>query len=163
MEIGHIQVMPEGPRCGCGRRGCLEAVASRLAISSRAAATAYRGQAPYLLKEAGTDIANIRSGALAASIENGDEVIETIIREAARHIGRAIASVVNLLAPDAVILGGGMVEAMTELFVSEVNDTAQKRVLEPFIDSFKVVPAKLGDDAGVMGAAAWAEESARTK
>ncbi len=165
MEIGHIQVMPEGPRCGCGRRGCLEAVASRLAISARAAIAAYRGQAPKLLKETGTDLANIRSGALAASIRAGDKAVEMIVREAARHIGRAAASLVNLMAPDVLVLGGGLIEAMPELFVKEVEQTARRRVLSSFAKSFQVLPAKLGDDAGVLGAAAWAEdqEQARSK
>jgi glucokinase len=160
MEIGHIQIMPEGPLCGCGRRGCLEAVASRLVIASRAAAAAYRGQAPHLLKEYGTNLTNIRSGALAESIAAGDEVIELIVREAARHIGRAVASAVHLLAPDVVVLGGGMVEAMPELFVTEVRDTAKRRVLPTFADTFEVAVAELGDDAGVLGAAAWAESNA---
>lgn len=157
MEIGHVQVAPEGPLCGCGRRGCLEAVASRLVIASRAAAAAYRGQAPHLLKNVGTDLSDIRSGALAASIAAGDEPVETIVREAARHIGRAVAGVVHLLGPDMVILGGGLVEAMTDLFVEEVREAAKQRVLSAYVDSFEVVAAKLGDDAGVMGAAAWAE------
>ena len=56
LEIGHLPVMPRGPLCGCGQRGCLEAVASRLAIAQAAAAAAYRGEAPYLLAEAGTDL-----------------------------------------------------------------------------------------------------------
>jgi len=160
MEIGHVQVMPEGPRCGCGRRGCLEAVASRLAIASRAAAAAYRGQAPHLLNNVGTDISEIRSGALAASVAAGDKAIEQIIREAARHIGRAVAGVVHLLAPDVVVLGGGMVEALPELFVKEVGTTAQKRVLSSYSDTFAVVAAELADDASVLGAASWAERMA---
>ncbi len=159
MEIGHVQVVPEGPLCGCGRRGCLEAVASRLVIASRAATAAYRGQAPHLLKNAGTDLSDIRSGALAASIKAGDEPVENIVREAARHIGRAVAGVVHLLAPDIVVLGGGLVEAMTELFVEEVRQAAKQRVLTPYVDTFEVVAAKLGDDAGVIGAAAWAQKS----
>ncbi len=157
MEIGHVQVAPEGPICGCGRRGCLEAVASRLVIASRAAAAAYRGQAPHLLENTGTDVANIRSGALADSIAAGDAAVESIVREAARHIGRAVAGAVHLLGPDMVVLGGGLVEAMTELFVEEVRDTAKHRVLPSLSDSFEVVAAKLGDDAGVMGSAAWAQ------
>lgn len=159
MEIGHVQVAPEGPLCGCGRRGCLEAVASRLVIASRAATAAYRGQAPHLLAKVGTDLANIRSGALADSIASGDETVETIVREAARHIGRAVAGAVHLLAPDKVVLGGGLVEAMPELFVSEVQDAARQRVLPSFADSFEVVAAKLGDDAGVIGAAAWCQRT----
>lgn len=157
MEIGHVQVAPEGPLCGCGRRGCLEAVASRLVIATRAAAAAYRGQAPNLLEHSGTDLADIRSGALAASVAAGDTVVESIVREAARHIGRAVAGVVHLLGPDIVVLGGGLVEAMTELFVSEVAEAAKQRVLPSFAESFQVVAATLGDDAGVMGTAAWAQ------
>ena len=68
LEIGHVQAVPDGPRCGCGRKGCLEAVASRLAIASASAAAAYRGDAPYLLKELGTDVAPLRSGALSKAI-----------------------------------------------------------------------------------------------
>ena len=157
MEIGHIQVAPEGPLCGCGRRGCLEAVASRLVIASRAAAAAYRGQAPHLLKNAGTDLSDIRSGALADSVAAGDATVEKIIREAARHIGRAVAGVVHLLAPDMVVLGGGLVEAMPDLFVTEVGDAARRRLMPSFVESFEVVAAKLGDDAGVLGTAAWAQ------
>ncbi len=157
MEIGHVQVAPEGPLCGCGRRGCLEAVASRLVIASRAAAAAYRGQAPHLLENAGTDLSDIRSGALAASVAAGDVTVEKIIREAARHIGRAVAGVVHLLAPDMVVLGGGLVEAMPDLFVSEVGDAARHRLMPSFVESFEVVAAKLGDDAGVLGTAAWAQ------
>ncbi|MFP6656919.1 MAG: ROK family protein [Pirellulales bacterium] len=157
MEIGHVQVAPEGPLCGCGRRGCLEAVASRLVIATRAAAAAYRGQAPNLLEHSGTDLADIRSGALAASVAAGDTVVESIVREAARHIGRAVAGVVHLLGPDIVVLGGGLVEAMTELFVGEVAEAAKQRVLPSFAESFQVVAATLGDDAGAMGTAAWAQ------
>ncbi len=158
MEIGHCQVLPDGPLCGCGRRGCLEAVASRLAISSAAAQAAFRGEAPHLLKQAGTDLANIRSGVLASAIEAGDRVVEEIVREAARHIGVAVANVVNLLAPDIVVLGGGLTEAMPRLMVDTVAVTAKNRVMPSFADSFEVVPARLQDDATIMGAAAWAQE-----
>ena len=157
MEIGHIQVDPAGPLCGCGKRGCLEAVASRLVIASQVAAAAYRGQAPHLLKSAGTDLQNIRSGALASAIENGDQRVEDIVREAARQIGIGVANIVNLMAPDVVVLGGGLVKAMPKLYVSEVIDSANSRVMDSMVGTFKVVAAELGDDAGVLGAGAWAE------
>jgi len=156
LEIGHIQVIPEGPLCGCGRRGCLEAVASRLAIASAAAAAGYRGQAPNLMGDVGTDLASIRSGALSRSIKAGDKVVEQIVRHAARHIGVAVGNVVNLLAPDVVVLGGGLVEAMTDLFLEEATKGAQKQGLPSMTESLKIVAAKLGDDATTAGAAAWA-------
>jgi glucokinase len=156
-EIGHMQVNPNGWPCGCGRVGCLETEASRLAISAAAAMAAFRGEAPHLLAAAGTDLANIRSGVLAEAIQAGDTAIERIVERAARLIGRTIGDVVNLLAPDVVVLGGGLVEAMPEIVVEEVEQAARQRAAPPFAKTFKILPAKLGDDAVVRGAAAWAE------
>lgn len=162
LEIGHIPVVPGGPRCGCGQLGCLEAVASRLAISAQAAQAAFRGQAPHLRRVAGTDLSDIRSGVLAEAIGAGDTVIEEIVREASRFIGQALGGVIHLLGPDVVVLGGGLVEAMPDLILPAVEKAARKFVLPSFVDSFKVVAAKLGDDATVLGAAAWAREVIRS-
>jgi glucokinase len=158
MEIGHVQVAPDGPVCGCGRPGCLEAVASRLAVSAAAGQAVLRGQAPHLLKLAGADLAEIRSGVLAQAIKAGDKVVEQIVRTAARHIGVALAGVVHLLAPDVVVLGGGMVEAMPHVYLDEVRRAADQRVMDSFRGTFEVVAAALGDEAAVLGAAAWASE-----
>jgi glucokinase len=157
MEVGHMQVAPGGPLCGCGRRGCLEAVASRLAISAAAVQAAFRGEAPYLMENYGTDLAKIRSKTLREAIAHGDKRIEEIVCNAARQIGIAIGNLVNLLLPDTVILGGGLVEAMPDLFLGPARTAARKRAMPDFADSFEVTVAKLGDDCGVMGAAAWAQ------
>jgi len=155
MEIGHVQVMPEGPLCGCGRRGCLEAVASRLAIAANAAKAVFRGDAPHLKELAGTDISEIRSSALSEAIKAGDKVVEEIVKEGARHIGVAVAGVVHLLSPDVIILGGGLLEAMHDVFIEQVAKTARKRVMPAYKDTFEVRGSKLGDDAVALGAAAW--------
>ena len=157
LEIGHCQVVPDGPLCGCGRHGCLEAVASRLAVSAAAAAAAHRGDAPHLLESSGMDLSDIKSGALAGAIEAGDGVVEQIVRDAARWLGVGIASAVNLLAPDIVVLGGGMVEAMPDIFLKEADDSARGRVMPAFEKAFKVRVAELGDEATAVGAAAWAQ------
>jgi glucokinase len=158
MEIGHMHMQTNGRLCGCGRRGCLETIASRLAIAAEAAMAAYRGEAPWLLKEAGTDLKDIRSSVLADSIKAGDTAVEKIVRNAAMHIGIAVANAVNLLAPDIVVLGGGLVEAMPKLFIEEVEDTVKKRAMITLVKSVRIVEAELGDNAGVMGAAALAAE-----
>lgn len=155
MEIGHVRVVPDGPRCGCGLQGCLEAVASRLAVAAAAAQAAYRGQAPHLLANCGTDVANIRSGALAASVAAGDEAVIQILRDATDAIGVALAGAIHLLGPDTIVLGGGMVEAMPGIFVNGVTDAANRYVMPAFRDTFEVFPAELGDDAAAIGAAAW--------
>ncbi len=159
MEIGHIPVMADGPLDGAGNAGTLESVASRLAISSAAAAAAYRGQAPELMQLTGTDIEKIRSGALAQSIGAGDEAVAKIVRHAATHLARGVVTLILLMAPDVIVLGGGLVEAMPKLLIDEVRKRTQRMILPAFRDVYRIVPAELGDDAGVLGAAAWARHS----
>lgn len=155
LEIGHIPVVMDGAVCGCGRRGCLETVASRLALSAEIAKAAYRGQAPHLLRVAGTDLANIRSGTIQEAIEAGDDVVEEIMRDGAKHLGTALAGAVNLLAPDVIVLGGGLIEAMPKLYLEEVAKSLSKHVMPSYVKSYELKVAKLGDDAGSMGSAAW--------
>jgi glucokinase len=159
MEIGHVEVTSGGNLCGCGRRGCLETEASRLAISAEIAKAAYRGETKFLVEKVGTNLTDIRSGVLAAAIEAGDEVVEQIVRKAAGMIGIAVANFVHLLCPDKIVLGGGMVEALPELFVETVTETARQRVMPSYVESFQVVAAELGDYATAMGAAAWVRKS----
>jgi glucokinase len=156
LEIGHVPVSVEGPFCGCGRRGCLETVASRLAMSAEIAKAAYRGQAPYILRIAGTDLANIRSGTIKEAIEAGDKIVEAIIKDGARQLGLVLAGTVNLLAPDVIILGGGLVEALPKLFLDEVGKAVASRVMPSYLKTYELKVAQLGDDSGAMGAAAWA-------
>lgn len=156
MELGHVRVQAEGRLCGCGQRGCLESVASRLAISADAAAAVYRGEAPALQRLAGTDLAEIKSGMLAKSIKAGDTAVESIVRAAARHIGTAVASVVNLLAPDIVVLGGGLVEALPNIILGEARKAILGQAMKAFTKDLKIVAAELGDNATAMGAAALA-------
>jgi glucokinase len=157
LEIGHIPVLRGGPLCGCGRHGCLEAVAGRLAIAAEVAKAALRGEAPYVMQKAGGNVAEIRSRVLADAVEAGDRAVESIIRGAARTIGWAVAGVVNVLAPDIVLLGGGLVEDMPKLFRDEVKAALQAQVMPSFTKTFDVVVAELSGDASVKGAAAWAQ------
>ncbi|MBA3313757.1 MAG: ROK family protein [Planctomycetaceae bacterium] len=161
LEIGHMPLFPFGPRDGTGEMGTVEAYASRLAIAAAAAQAAYRGQAPYLMKTAGTNLSDIRSGTLADSIKAGDKAVERAVTDAAEMIGITVGGVINLLCPDVVVLGGGLVEAMPDLFVNAVGRSAKKYAMDAFRDTFKVVPAQLGDNSTVIGAAAWQEASQR--
>lgn len=158
MEIGHTRISSSSRASGYKLPGTVEAEASRLTIAAEAAKAAHRGDAPSLFKKAGTDLAEIRSGALADSIANGDKVIRGLVEDAAEAIGLAVVNVVHLLAPDKIILGGGLVEAMEDLIVGTVRKTARNNVMSVYKDRFEVVAAKLGDDAGVLGAAAWAKQ-----
>jgi glucokinase len=160
MEIGHFPVVQEGNKCGCGRYGCLETVASRLAISAQAAIAVFRGDAPNLQKICGSDIRDIKSRTLAQAIEQGDKSIEEIVRQAAYRLGITIGGVVNLLSPEMIVLGGGLVEAMPDLYVSEVNKALEVSVMPSLIQLTKVTAAVLADDAAALGAAKWSEMTA---
>lgn len=159
MEIGHTRISSSDRASGYDMPGTLEAEASRLTIAAEAAKAAHRGEAPVLFKTAGTDLANIRSGAISESIKGGDKSIRELVENASETIGIAVVNIVHLLAPDCIILGGGLVEAMEDLIVGTVKRTARKRVMDVYRDRFDVVAAKLGDDAGAIGAAAWARRT----
>ena len=157
MEIGHLPVREQGRLCGCGKRGCLEALAGRLAISAEVAQAAFRGEAPYVAANAGSDLKKLKSGLLAKAIKAGDAAVERIVRDAMRLMGRAIGGVVNLLAPDVVVLGGGLVEAMPRLALEEVRLGLLETAMASLGKPVRVLEAELGDDAATMGAAALAE------
>ena len=163
MEIGHLPVRENGRLCGCGRRGCLEALAGRLAISAEVAQAAFRGEAPFLAENGGSDLKKLKSGLLAKAIKAGDAAVERIVRDAMRLMGRAIGGVVNLLAPDVVVLGGGLVEAMPRLALEEVRIGLKETAMVSFAKQVKVVEAELGDEATTLGAAALAEAGGRVK
>ena len=154
MEVGYLQLATEGGSAGAGPAGTLEGLASRLAISAEAAKAVYRGQAPILRELAGTDISRIRSSVLAAAIEQGDSVIEAIVRRAAEQVGWGIGCLINILAPDMVILGGGLVEALPKLYLESVRDGIRRNVLPSLADCHKLKIAELGDLATATGAAA---------
>jgi glucokinase len=154
MEVGYLQLATEGGSAGAGPPGTLEGLASRLAISAEAAKAVYRGQAPRLRELAGTDISRIRSSVLAAAIDQGDSVIESIVRRAAEQVGWGIGSLINILAPDMVILGGGLVEALPKLYLDGVREGIRRNVLPSLADGHKLKLAELGDLATATGAAA---------
>ena len=160
MEIGHIPIREHGRLCGCGKRGCLEALAGRLAISAEVAQAAFRGEAPYVAANAGSDLKKLKSGLLAKAIKAGDRSVERIVRDAMHLLGRAIGGVVNLLAPDVVVLGGGLVEAVPRIVLEETKAGIQETAMASFLRQFRVVEADLGDDATTLGAAALAAEGA---
>lgn len=158
MEIGHTKITSSNRNSGVEMTGTLESEASRLAIAAECAKLAYRGEAPNLLRAAGTDIAQIRSKVLAAAIRDGDKSVERIVRQAAQSVGYAVVNLVHLLCPEVIILGGGLVEAIHEIYLEEVIQIAEKNVLPCYSDMFQIKMAKLGDDAGAIGAAIWGRQ-----
>ncbi len=159
-EVGHMVLLPDGPVCGCGNRGCAESLASRTAIERdiRLGVAAGRSSViPELLKASGRD--RLTSGVLADAIEQGDPLTREVIGRAAYYLALLVSSLVNFIDPEMVVLGGGVVEALGEAYVSEVREVAyQYFVNKRGARDVRIVAAKLGDDAGVLGSAVYARQ-----
>jgi len=149
-EIGHIFMDSSGPLCGCGKRGCLEALAGRVAIASEAAVLAAKQKAPNLFDAVGTELSKIKSGTLAKAIAAGDESIKELMEQKARLIGIAMANLVNILNPELFVLGGGMMEAMGSWILPEAKKTMRQYAMPGMVKKVKVVAAKLKDHAIVQ-------------
>ena len=152
-EIGHMTLEVDGPFCGCGKRGCLEALTSRIAIAEQIAALAARHDAPYIYERCGADIAQIRSGIIAEAIAAGEKMVEAVVRKAAYYTGIGAANLINVVSPQAVVLGGGLVEAMGPLYMEEVSRAIKEHAMSFVAKDVRLMTARLGDDAVVMGAA----------
>ncbi len=150
-EIGHMTMQIDGPLCGCGKRGCLEALASRIAIMKEISALILRGESEYLYEKVGTDISKIRSSIIAEVIENGEKKVENIVRKAAYLTGVAIANLINILSPELVILGGGLIEALGKIYEEEIQKAVKEHAM-PFLRKKVIIEiGKLGDDAVALG------------
>lgn len=161
-EIGHMIIEVKGPRCGCGNRGCFEALASRTAIvRDLAKAIAKGGDSVLAKKFRGKVVPRIGSRDLAKAFQNGDKLTVKVIKRAARRCGVAVASLLNLLNPEMVILGGGVVEALGTDYVKLVAEAARKRTFDVTFENVRIVPALLGDDAVLLGAACVARDRAK--
>jgi glucokinase len=153
-EIGHMVIDSSGPVCGCGQRGCLEAFTSRLSLARDAATAAFRGGAPTILAEAGTDLAKIRSKALRRAYKAGDPAVVALIERAADALGRGMASVANLLNPQVFVLGGGLIDALADPIVAVAEASMRDHAMTSITDGIMVAPAALGDYAVPIGGAA---------
>ena len=157
-EIGHLVIDANGRLCGCGGRGHLEAYASRTAITQAIIGELKRGRKSILL-ELVPGLRNdpfgggaLRSGILARAIDEDDELCVDAIRDAAYYLGLGLASAINLLNPPTIILGGGVIESVPMLFDLASHHAHQEALATPG-KAVEVVRAKLGDNAGVVGAA----------
>ena len=162
-EIGHIIVKAGGPRCGCGTRGCLEAIASRTAMTKQfQKAILKKGKASVLSKLTGGDLRAIRSGVLAKAIRANDKLTLKVIKKTTKYLGIGIGSIVNFLNPEMIVLGGGVVEALDDTFLDSIRAAAKKYALPNTLDGVQIVQAELGDNAGILGAAALARQRSET-
>jgi glucokinase len=152
-EIGHMILQVDGPECGCGKRGCFEALASRSAIGRRVQQAIEAGQKTVLTEMLGLDFHRMRSSHLRKAIARGDSFVEQLVKEAAYFTGIGVANVVNLLNPEFVVLGGGMIEQLEDVMMHIIVDTARHYAMPGTMEGVSIQPSTLADDAGIAGAA----------
>ena len=153
-ELGHQTLDPHGPPCGCGNRGCLEALASGPAITAAAVRLLNSGLAPALYDrvEGRSDRVTPRE---VAAVAAADPLVREVLLDAARWIGIAAANVVTILHPDLIVLGGGVAE-MGDILLDTIQREVISRVGMFPADEVRVVSSQLGPSAGICGAIALA-------
>jgi glucokinase len=160
-EIGHMVVDVDGPKCGCGNKGCLEALASRTAIFQQIKAGVKDGEKTLLTEMLGDDLSDLRSGDLRKAIRRGDKFVDRVIEGAAEYLGIATANLVNILGPEVVVLGGGVIEALADEMMSVIVETANDYAMPGTMKGVDIIASKLGDNAGITGAAVLARREAK--
>jgi glucokinase len=160
-EIGHMVLEVNGPKCGCGNKGCFEALASRTAIFQRIKAGVKSGEKTLLTEMLGDGLDDLRSGDLRKAIRRGDKFVAKVVADAAEYIGIGVSNLVNVLGPEVVVLGGGVMEALQDEMMSIITKTAKEHAMPGTLKGVEIVASKLGDMAGITGAAALAKKGSK--
>lgn len=152
-ELGHVTVLHDGPLCGCGQRGHLEAIASGTAIARWVEEELKNGSISSLVDER-----PVTAKAVSQAAHAGDNLAIAALDRAGRFIGQALADYLHIFNPTAVIIGGG-VSLSGKLLMDPMYESLKKHVLtNHYLDHLTIANAALGDDAGLMGALALARE-----
>ncbi len=160
-EVGHMVIDVNGPKCACGNRGCFEAMASRSALFRCVEAAVKDGKETLLTEMLGKDLKDMRSGHLRKAINRGDKLVAKIVEDAAEHTGVAVANLSNVFNPEVVVLGGGVIEALADEMMPTIVKVAKEHVLPGTFRNGQIIASKLGDDAGITGAAVLARDRTR--
>jgi glucokinase len=157
-EWGHMVVDVDGPPCTCGNQGCLEMLVSGSALGREARRAAEEQPESGLgrARAAGREITGMLATELA---HDGDPVAREIVAAVGRHLGVGIANVVNVLNPEVVVVGGGVIAA-GDLLLEPARAVVAQRALAPSRDQVRIVPTRFGDGSGMIGAAMMAMDLA---
>ena len=156
-EIGHMALEPDGPVCNCGRRGCLEALASGTALPRLAKRRLECGQASLLTRLCGGRTETMTGEMVFEAARQGDELAGAVIAGAARSLGSGLANLLNLLNPDMIVIGGGVASEWTAYIVPAIEHM-ERTAFPHVVRDASVVPSQLGGLASALGAVALAQE-----
>ena len=154
-EIGHMTIDVNGPRCSCGNIGCLEMLASGTAVAREAIKRIRQGERSSLTEIVEGKIESITAEKVEVAAQGGDSLAVEVILKAANYLGVGLVNLVNIFNPEMIIVGGGMAK-MGNLLLDPAKQVVRERAFQLPAQAVRIVPAQLGDDAGVLGAAVFA-------
>jgi len=149
-EIGHMTLIPDGRQCACGNTGCLEMYASA------------RGIVRSYQETAGKNLPDITSMQVYQAAREGDAAAKKVMKDMGRLLGIGIANLINIFNPQMIVLGGRVKDAW-DLFIGATHEEIMRRAFQVPAERTKIVPSQLGDDAGMVGAAAMAFQKMRKR
>jgi glucokinase len=155
-ELGHTMIDPNGPQCGCGNHGCLEAYASGPAIAAMGIKAVKQGRTTLIGEMVAYDLNKITPQIIAEAANNGDLIAKEIYEHVGKLIGIAAVNVSLAIGPQRIVIAGG-VSSAGELLLAPIRRTIQERIFVMPKEQMKVVPAELGDQSGILGSAIWTQ------
>lgn len=160
-EFGHMTLDCGGGVGPDNVPGSLESLASRSALTRQIRTAVKNGRTTLLIEIVGTDLKEIKSGQLRKAIERGDTFVESLVCRAAEHVGAAIGTLINIINPEVVVLGGGLMEQLEKQILPIIRAKALEYSDAGVNKGIRIVASSLADDAGIVGAAAYARRLAR--
>jgi len=151
-EVGHQTILPDGPICNCGNKGCLEALSSGTGIAKRFRERLISGR-DSIVKTWVRDISNIDAKMIADAAKLGDTLAKEVWDEAIYYLGIGISNIITILSPEMIVLGGSLTKYGDDLFV-KVKEIVKERVKLVPVEEIPIVQAELGDNVGILGAVA---------
>ena len=161
-EIGHVLVNKNGPVCGCGKRGCFEAIASRTAVVDQITNDIKSGKKSSLSSYVKSG-EKIKSKILSTAVKDGDKVATKRVAEACDVIGSMLASLTNFVNFDMIVVGGGMVEQLKDFMLPKIEIAFNDHVLNAAAKDLNIVTSELGGNAAIWGGISLAEEFLHVK
>jgi glucokinase len=155
-EVGHASIAWDGPPCPSGNPGCWEGYASGTAMQRRTLEALARGEPSMLTEMLRGDESRMRVELIAEAAAKGDALAQRIIAETGELLGAGCANLVNILNPERIILGGGVIRGIPEL-VDMVRESVKRRALTDAAEAVEIVKARFGREAGVIGGAVLAK------
>lgn len=153
-ELGHMTIEVDGPQCHCGNFGCLEALASGWAVAKAAITRINTGEKSSIIELADGKLESITAETVAEAARRGDRLATDIVAEAANYLGVGLANLVNIFNPELIVIGGGL-SKMGDMLLKPARKVLKERAFKLPARTVRIARARLGSNAGIIGAAAY--------